>query len=40
MDATVSPDALPAPSSSANGVAWDLGDLYAGPDDGRLTQDL
>jgi oligoendopeptidase F len=28
------------PTSSADGVAWDLGDLYAGPDDPRLTADL
>jgi oligoendopeptidase F len=28
------------PTSSADGVAWDLGDLYAGPDDPRLEQDL
>ena len=26
--------------SSAAGVAWDLGDLYAGPDDPRIDQDL
>ena len=31
MTTTVSPDAPPAPpASSADGVAWDLGDLYAG----------
>ncbi|HKI32808.1 MAG TPA: M3 family oligoendopeptidase [Gemmataceae bacterium] len=28
------------PTSSADGVTWDLGDLYAGPDDPRLGQDL
>jgi oligoendopeptidase F len=28
------------PTSSADGVAWDLGDLYAGADDPRITQDL
>ncbi len=28
------------PTSSADAVTWDLGDLYAGPDDPRLTQDL
>jgi oligoendopeptidase F len=28
------------PTSSADGVAWDLGDLYSGPDDPRLEQDL
>jgi oligoendopeptidase F len=28
------------PTSSADGVAWDLGDLYAGPDDPRIEQDL
>src|SRR4051794_4540498 len=26
--------------NSASGVAWDLGDLYAGPDDPRLARDL
>src|SRR3954470_8600180 len=26
--------------NSATGVAWDLGDLYAGPDDPRLVADL
>ncbi len=24
------------PHSSADGIAWDLGDLYAGPDDPRI----
>lgn len=28
------------PTSSADGVAWDLADLYAGVDDPRLTNDL
>jgi oligoendopeptidase F len=28
------------PTSTADGVAWDLGDLYSGPDDPRLTDDL
>ncbi len=28
------------PSSSADGIAWDLTDLYAGLDDARLTADL
>jgi oligoendopeptidase F len=28
------------PTSSADGVTWDLGDLYAGADDPRLTRDL
>src|SRR5437660_1263815 len=28
------------PHSSADGIAWDLGELYAGADDPRLTQDL
>jgi oligoendopeptidase F len=28
------------PSSSANHVAWNLGDLYAGVDDPQITQDL
>lgn len=27
-------------TSSADDVTWDLGDLYAGPDDPRLTRDL
>ena len=41
MTTTVSPDAPPAPpASSADGVAWDLGDLYAGLDDPRIDQDL
>lgn len=31
---------IQAPSSSANGVAWDLSDLYAGPDDPRIEADL
>ena len=29
-----------APGSSANGVTWDLGDLYRGSDDPRVDQDL
>ena len=28
------------PASSADGVAWDLSDLYGGPDDPRIDQDL
>ena len=28
------------PSSSADGVAWKLDDLYAGPDDPRINADL
>src|SRR4051812_27711121 len=28
------------PASSADGVAWDLSDLYAGPDDPALDRDL
>jgi oligoendopeptidase F len=28
------------PTSSADGVAWDLSDLYGGPDDPRLADDL
>jgi oligoendopeptidase F len=28
-----------APSSSAAGIAWDLSDLYLGPDDPRIVQD-
>ncbi len=31
---------MPPPTSTADAVAWDLADLYAGPDDPRLTQDL
>src|SRR5262245_50024890 len=30
----------PHPGSSADGVAWDLGDLYAGVDDPRIGADL
>jgi oligoendopeptidase F len=29
-----------APTSSADGAAWDLGDLYRGPDDPRIAGDL
>src|SRR6266446_5855105 len=29
-----------APHSTADGISWDLGDLYAAPDDPRLTRDL
>ena len=29
-----------SPHSSADGIAWDLGDLYTAPDDPRLTSDL
>jgi oligoendopeptidase F len=32
--------AVAAPSSSAAGVVWDLGDLYASTDDPRLAEDL
>src|SRR5262249_21678435 len=32
-------EAMP-PTSSADGVAWNLNDLYSGVDDPRLTQDL
>jgi oligoendopeptidase F len=28
------------PTSTADGVAWDLGDLYAGPDDAAIDRDL
>ena len=28
------------PSSSADGVAWDLSDLYSGLDDPQIDQDL
>ncbi len=40
MSTIVTPDAPTAPASSADGVAWDLGDLYAGVDDPRIDQDL
>jgi oligoendopeptidase F len=30
----------PRPTSSADGVAWDLGDLYAGLDDPKIDRDL
>ena len=29
-----------SPSSSADGVAWDLSDLYSGVDDPKLDSDL
>lgn len=32
--------ALQTPASSATGVAWNLGDLYYGVEDGKITQDL
>jgi oligoendopeptidase F len=38
--ATASPPANLRPSSSADGVAWDLGDLYAGVDDPLINDDL
>ena len=31
---------MPEPVSSAAGVAWDLADLFAGPDDPRLEEEL
>src|SRR5207248_3090900 len=37
--ATTSPPAA-RPTSSADHVAWDLGDLYAGLDDPRIGRDL
>lgn len=40
MTTTASPDAPAAPASSADGVAWDLGDLYAAVDDPKIDQDL
>src|SRR6059058_3467895 len=40
MTTTVSPNGPAAPASSADGVAWDLGDLYAGVDDPKIDQDL
>jgi oligoendopeptidase F len=33
-------DAPPRPSSSADGIAWDLHDLYRGVDDPQITRDL
>lgn len=32
--------AMASQSSSADGVAWDLGDLYQGPDDAAISRDL
>src|SRR4051794_26534272 len=40
MTEPTSPEAAPAPASSADGVAWNLGDLYAGVDDPKIEQDL
>src|ERR1700688_2850549 len=40
MATSVSANGAAPPASSADGVAWDLGDLYAGPDDPRIDQDL
>jgi oligoendopeptidase F len=38
---TASPPPAPVkPSSSADGVAWNLADLYSGPDDPRIKADL
>lgn len=31
---------MTAPTSSADGITWDLSDLYAGPDDPQLSRDL
>ncbi len=39
MDTLTSP-AQPRPSSSADGVAWDLRDLYRGVDDPAINEDL
>ena len=40
MTTTATANGTVHPGSSADGVAWDLGDLYAGPDDPRIEQDL
>ena len=40
MTAPTLPEAPPTPASSADGVAWDLGGLYAGVDDATIEQDL
>ena len=40
MTTTTTVNGAAHPASSADGVAWDLGDLYAGPDDPRIDQDL
>jgi len=38
--ATASPPTHQRPSSSADGIAWDLRDLYQGADDPRIDDDL
>ena len=40
MTTSASANGATRPASSADGVAWDLGDLYAGVDDPRIDQDL
>jgi oligoendopeptidase F len=40
MTSTGSPQSATQPASSADGVAWDLRDLYAGPDDPLIDRDL
>ena len=40
MTAATAPAEPPHPTSSADGVAWDLADLYRGLDDPRIDRDL
>ncbi|HVS40162.1 MAG TPA: M3 family oligoendopeptidase [Gemmataceae bacterium] len=40
MTTTATADGAVQPASSAAGVAWDLGDLYAGLDDPKIDHDL
>lgn len=40
MTALTTEEPGPRPSSSAQNVAWDLSDLYAGVDDPRITKDI
>jgi oligoendopeptidase F len=40
MTTSASPNGAVRPASSADGVAWDLRDLYAGVDDPAIDQDL
>src|SRR6185369_6164851 len=40
MAANTNREATNVPGSSADGVAWNLNDLYSGLEDDRITQDL
>jgi len=40
MTSTGSPQSITQPDSSADGIAWDLRDLYAGSDDPLIDRDL